>query len=225
MRGGSILWVLDFEKVDLNLYRKRSTLTQLRELNLDDLFMRYGFKLNYDLIQDRECEPTEVFQPESKNFLSKKWLFYPLALQFPDHPISRNVDAALMRYAASIDTFYQEGVEKSVFMTSSPYSRTVQGSQFIDLNEYLQRPPPPRLFNRGPFITGVLLEGTFKSVFVGRRAPTDSLAPNPPSAKFGRQNNPSAPGKMVVISDENFRWASRFGESAAVRCLMTTSRS
>lgn len=210
MRGGSILWVMDLEKVDLNLYRKQSTLTELRELNLDDLFMNYGFKLNYDLIQDLECEPTEVFQPDSRTFLSKKWIFYPLALQFPDHPISRNVDAALMRYAASIDTFNQPGVEKSVFMTSSPYSRTVQGTQFIDLTEYLQNPPPQRLFNQGPLITGLLAEGGFKSLFRGRVAPTDSVAPNPPSAKFGPQNNPEAPGKMVVISDGAFALGKEF---------------
>lgn len=210
MRGGSILFVMDNEVVDLNLYRKQSTLTELRELNLDDMFMNYGFKINYDLIQDLECEPTEVFQPESRSFLSKKWLFYPMTLQFPDHPIARNVDAALMRYAASIDTFSQAGVTKGVFMTSSPYSRTVQGAQFIDLTEYLQNPPPTSLFNRGPFITGMLAEGEFKSLFIGRRPPTDSLAPNPPSAMFGERNNPSAPGKIVVISDGEFALGKEF---------------
>ncbi|MEM9986236.1 MAG: GldG family protein, partial [Bacteroidota bacterium] len=84
MRGGSILWVMDLQEVDLNLYRNQSTLTQLRELNLDDMFMNYGLKLNYDLIQDLECEATEVFQPESRSFVSKKWLFSPLALEFPE---------------------------------------------------------------------------------------------------------------------------------------------
>lgn len=204
MRGGSILWVLDQQQVDLNLYRKQSTITQLRELNLDDLFMRYGFKLNYDLVQDLNCEPTEVFQPETQSFFSKKWLFYPLALDLPEHPIARNVDAVLMRYVSSIDTFAQEGVDKSVFLTSSPRSRTVEGSQFIDLSTLINQPPPTRLFNRGPFITGLLMEGVFRSLFVGRQAPTDSLAPNPPKAKFGPQNNPIAPGKIAVIADGEF---------------------
>ncbi len=217
MRGGSILWVLDLQEVNLNLYRNQSTLTQLRELNLDDMFMNYGFKLNYDLIQDLECEATEVFQPESRSFASKKWIFSPLALQFPEHPIARNVDAALMRYTSSIDTFPQSGVRKSVFMTSSRYSRTVEGSRFIDLNQYLQNPPPNRLFNRGPFITGLLAEGIFKSLFVGRRAPVDSLAPNQPNAMFGPQNNPEAPGTMAVISDGEFMLGKNFREERSPR--------
>lgn len=217
MRGGSILWVLDLQRVDLNLYRKQSTITQLRELNLDDLFMRYGCKLNYDLIQDLSCEPTEVFSPETQSFFSKKWLFYPLVLDLLDHPLTRNVDATLMRYASSIDTFAQSGVEKSVFLRSSPRSRAVEGSQFIDLNTLINDPPPTRLFNQGPFITGLLMEGVFKSLFVGRTAPTDSLAPHPPSATFGSQNNPVAPGRMAIIADGEFALGKQFRGERSLR--------
>jgi len=204
MRGGSIMWMLNHEIVDLNLYQKQSTLTELRELNLDDMFMRYGFKVNYDLVQDLECEPTEVFQPESQSFFSKKWIFFPLSLGLPEHPISRNVDAVLMRYTSSIDTFNMPGVEKGVFLTTSPLSRTVQGSQFIDLNQYLQSPPPNSLFNKGPQIVGLQMEGIFPSLFDGREIPFDTAAPNPPPARFGAQNSPEAPGRMVVISDGQF---------------------
>ncbi|MEM7657983.1 MAG: gliding motility-associated ABC transporter substrate-binding protein GldG [Bacteroidota bacterium] len=206
MRGGSILWMLNQEVVDMNMYRKQATLTELRELNLDDLFFKYGCKINYDLIQDLECESTEVFQagPNGGTFLSKKWPYFPLALAFPDHPINRNVDAVLMRYANSIDTFAQAGVKKSVFLQSSPSSRLVQGKQFIDVNQVLANPPAPSLYNRSNLITGLLMEGVFESLFVGRRPPTDSLAPNPPAARFGAKNNPIAPGSMVILSDDEF---------------------
>lgn len=208
MRGGRILWILDYEEVDLDMFQKQSTLTQLRELNLDDLFLNYGFKLNYDLVQDLECEATEVMLPGpggKASFLSKKWIFYPLALSFPDHPIARNADAVLMRYASSIDTFPQQGQRKSVFLKSSPGSRTVQGSQYINLDEILRNPPPQQVFNRRDgVITGLLIEGLFNSVFVGRTAPTDSLAPNPPEARFGPRNNPEAPGALAVIADGEF---------------------
>ena len=206
MRGGRILWVLDYQQVDMDMYRKQSTLTQLYELNLDDLFMRYGLKLNYDLVQDQNCELTEVFQTDNEggNFVSKRWLFYPMVTSLPVHPISRNVDAVLLRYASTLDTFYQEGVRKSVFLQSSPRSRTIQGQQFIDLNAYLQSPPPEALFNQGPQITGLLAEGVFQSLFVGREAPTDSLAPRPPAARFGARNNPVAPGALAVIADGEF---------------------
>jgi gliding-associated putative ABC transporter substrate-binding component GldG len=206
MRGGSVLWMLNQEVVDMNMYRKQSTLTELRELNLDDLFFKYGCKVNYDLLQDLECESTEVFQPgpSGGTFLNKKWPFFPLALNFPDHPIARNVDAVLMRYANSIDTFHQDGVNKEVFLRSSPSSRLLQGSQFIDVNEVLQNPVAPSLYNRSGLITGLLMEGVFESLFAGRQAPTDSVIPNPPAARFGAKNNPIAPGRIAIISDDEF---------------------
>ncbi|MDX1905962.1 MAG: Gldg family protein [Bacteroidia bacterium] len=206
MRGGRILWVMAQEKVDMDMYRKQATLTQLYDLNLDDMFMQYGCKINYDLIQDRECESTEVFQegPGGGTFLNKKWPFFPLVYNFPQHPISRNTDAVLLRYAGSIDTFYQAGVRKSVFLQTSPRSRTVQGQQFIDVNEFYLNPPPEGVFNRGGMIAGVLMEGVFESLFAGRQAPVDSAAPAPPTAPFGARNNPISPGAVAVISDGSF---------------------
>ncbi|MEZ4772457.1 MAG: gliding motility-associated ABC transporter substrate-binding protein GldG [Bacteroidia bacterium] len=206
IRGGSVLWIMDQELVDMDMYRKQATLTSLYDLNLDDLFMKYGLKLNYDLIQDLEAESTEVFQPGESGgtFLSKKWVFSPLVFNFPEHPISRNVDAVLLRYASSIDTFSQPGLENHVFLHTSPRSRTIQGRQFIDVNEYIQTPPPENLFSQGRKIAGVVAEGIFQSLFTGRKAPVDSLAPNPPAARFGSANNPSAPGKMAIISDGEF---------------------
>lgn len=206
IRGGSVLWVMDQEIVDMDMYRKQATLTSLYDLNLDDLFMKYGLKLNYDLIQDLEAESTEVFQPGESGgtFLSKKWVFSPLVFNFPEHPISRNVDAVLLRYASSIDTFSQPGLQNQIFLHTSPRSRTIQGRQFIDVNEYIQTPPPENLFSQGSKNAGVLTEGIFQSLFAGRKPPVDSLAPNPPAAKFGSANNPSAPGKMAIIADGEF---------------------
>lgn len=204
MRGGSILWLINEEKVDLNMYQKQATLTEIRELNLDDMFFQYGFKLNADLIQDMECEATEVFEPASNTFLSKKYPYYPLVYSFPQHPITRNVDATLLRYASSIDTFQQDGVKKTAFMLTSQLSRTLQGKQFIDINSVISEPPAQALFNKPNRITGLLMEGIFQSVFTGRQAPVDSIATEAPVARFGAQNNPIAPGSMVVISDDEF---------------------
>ena len=210
IRGGSILWVVNQETVDLDLYQKRATLTDLQELNLDDMFNRYGFKINYNLIQDINCEKTEVFRdsPSGGIFDAYPWIFYPLIYSFSENPINRNVETLLLRNASSIDTFAQESVKKTVIMTTSPNSRTVEGKQFIDLNQYLLDPPPEQLFiGKGPHITGLLLEGQFNSVFTGRVSEEillDSLAKEMPTATFGAQNNPIAPGKMVVISDGDF---------------------
>jgi len=204
MRGGRIMWIMGQELVDMDMYDKRSCLTQLQEVNLDDMFMKYGFKIRYDLIQDLLCDKTEVVQstPSGMQFDSKPWHFFPMLLKLPEHPLNRNIDLILHRYASGIDTFARNGVLTRVFLETSPASRTIQGQQFIDVNEYVQSPPPKSVFTKGAQITGITLEGVFESVFSGRTAPTDSAAPNPPTAKFGARSG--IPGKMVVISDGEF---------------------
>ena len=205
MRGGSLLLVLSQEKVDLDMYEKRASLSLLQDLNLDDLCLKYGFKINYNLIQDLSCEKTEVFIEGASggSFQSLPWIFSPMIYQFPNSPIARNTDQVLLRYASSIDTFAQKGVTKQVFLATSNDSRTVDGQQFIDLNAYLQEKPPVQLFkNKGNKMAGVMIEGMFTSLFAGREAPTDSLSPNPPSAVFGDRS--ALPGHIAVISDGNF---------------------
>ena len=51
---------------------------------------------------------------------------------------------------------------------------------------------------------GLLSEGTYTSLFRGRDVPADSLTPNLAQPPFIEQNNPLAPGKIVVISDGDF---------------------
>ncbi|MDP5172058.1 MAG: Gldg family protein [Bacteroidia bacterium] len=185
MRGGSIFWVLDPQRIDMDMYNKQSTVTELLRLNLDDFFMNQGFKVNYDLIQDLNCGKIEVaIEGERVQFTSQPWIFHPVITQFPAHPVTRNIDLAMLRYASSIDTFSVPGIRHTPFLLSSPTSRTIQGSQFISIPEYLNNPPPENLFRSGPKIAGLLVEGEMTSLFNGRPAPVDSLFPELPRDAF-----------------------------------------
>lgn len=212
MRGGSLLFMTNQEQVDLDLYEKRSTLTSLRELNLDDLFMQYGFKVNYDLIQDLNAESNEFFQEGSGggSFVSQKWIFSPLVTNLPQHPICRNADAVLLRYASSIDTFAVPGLRKAVLLKSSPASRTLSGQQFIDIPEYLGNPVPQAMFRQGGKMAGLLVEGTFASLFEGRTPPTDSLTGRAPEAVFLPGSTTERPARLAVFSDSEFALGKSF---------------
>ncbi|TAE49939.1 MAG: hypothetical protein EAZ89_13170, partial [Bacteroidetes bacterium] len=108
-------------------------------------------------------------------------------------------------------------VQKSVFLHTSPRSRSVQGQQLVDISTYLNTPVPQALFNRQQIITGVVMEGIFQSLFTGREAPVDSAAPQKPSAMFGESNNPDAPGAIAIISDADFLKGKEFrGETGAI---------
>jgi ABC-2 type transport system permease protein len=201
MRGGQVFWILDQEKVDLK--QGPEVLSQMRDLNLDDLFFRYGFKINYNLIQDLSCGSIEVAQPTPNGppeIKSHKWIYYPTIVQFGDHRITRNLDMVKLRYASSIDTFEQKDIQKSVFLESSPYSRGVQGNVFISLPELILKRPPKELFNTGTRgIVGLAQQGKFTSAFRGRQVPVNANAPNLPSAVFLPAN--ANPVRMAVISD------------------------
>ncbi|MCZ2355353.1 MAG: gliding motility-associated ABC transporter substrate-binding protein GldG [Bacteroidia bacterium] len=199
MRGGRILWIVDQEKVDVS---NGPSLSIMRQLNLDDLFFKYGFKINYDLVQDVSCGRLDVIRGfnDGPVWSSEKWLYYPAVYNLPDHPINRNIDGLLLRYVSTIDTIPRNGVKFTPFVFTSAYSRTLNGNVMIDLNKELTNPPPVEVFRyKGNKVVGLQLDGKFESLFAGRTPPVDTKAPNPPTAKFIAQN--IFPTEMLVVSD------------------------
>lgn len=204
MRGGHILLLMDQMRVDiLTLTQTGRTLTEPRSLNLDDWLFKLGFKVNYNLVQDAECgfidavrtiQGRDMIQPQ-------KWIYFPLVRGFAPHPITRNVDNVLMRFASTIDTLSRPGINQEVLFTSSYFSRQLPGQQVLDFNETLQNYPPPRevLEGRGEQIMGLGVWGVLPSVFAGRQAPTDERAQMAPRAPFLEQS--TGEGRMVVFTD------------------------
>jgi gliding-associated putative ABC transporter substrate-binding component GldG len=201
MRGGKILWLLDQQ--DVNLHYQAETLSRLRQLNLDDLFMKYGFKVNYDLVSDLNCSTIELVIPNPNappTFSSQRWIYYPLLTQLADHPITRNLSAVKLRYASSIDTFSTPELRFVPLLVSSPYSRVQSGNVFVDLNQSIRNPPrPEELRGKGNRVMALLAEGQFHSLFEGREVPVDALAQQMPTAKFLRRNVSDT--RMIVVGD------------------------
>jgi ABC-2 type transport system permease protein len=201
MRGGKIIWMLDQQ--DVNLHYQAETLSRIRQLNLDDLFMKYGFKINYDLVSDLNCSTIELVLPNPNappTFSSQRWIYYPLITRLADHPITRNLDAIKMRYASSIDTFKTPELRHTPLLISSPYSRSQSGNVFVDLNEGIRNPPKPEeLQGKGNRVMAILIEGQFHSLFENRTAPIDAFATVAPTAAFLRRN--VADTRMIVLGD------------------------
>ena len=201
MRGGKIIWMLDQQ--DVNLHYQAETLSRIRQLNLDDLFMKYGFKINYDLVSDLNCSTIELVLPNPNappTFSSQRWIYYPLITRLADHPITRNLDAIKMRYASSIDTFKTPELRHTPLLISSPYSRSQSGNVFVDLNEGIRNPPKPEeLQGKGNRVMAILIEGQFHSLFENRTAPVDAFATVAPTAAFLRRN--VADTRMIVLGD------------------------
>jgi ABC-2 type transport system permease protein len=199
MNGGSVLWLID--QVDVNtdsLAYTRSTVALNRELNLDDMLFKYGIRINYNLIQDLQCATIPVntaLAGQQPQFAPAPWVYYPLMSPVSTHPISKNIDVVKSEFANAIDTVGNDGnISKEFLLTSSKYSRLVNAPTLIDLSMISERQDPDR-FTSSFLPTGVLLEGTFQSVFTNRVLPFDA------SVYGNKPRTFSQATKMIVISD------------------------
>lgn len=172
MNGGKIIWLIDPVQVSLDSLSKGfMTFAFPRDLNLNDQLFRYGIRLNHVLLQDVECAQLRVNtapQGQPPQFTLHPWYYSPLLVPNDEHPLSRNLNRVLGEFVSSVDLV--EGnpeVEKSIILTTSPYTRSVEAPSTVSLQN-INNPPARELFDESFIPVGVLLEGSFSSVFQNR---------------------------------------------------------
>src|SRR5665648_250552 len=122
--------------------------------------------------------------------------YSPLLIPSENHVISRNMNRVKAEFVSSIDTVgKQETVRKTVILASSAYSLVSETPVEISLSS-VNNPPDRRLFKYPSQPVGVLLEGTFTSVFKNRMV--DSFG-----VKASEVKTESQPTKMIVFADGN----------------------
>ena len=200
MGGGRIIWLVEPVSVSLDsLSTGYMTLAFPQNLNLEDQLFRYGVRLNANLVQDAECLLILVNTAPNGSpakFKPAPWYFSPLLTPSANHVISRNMNRVKAEFVSSVDTVGKnDRVRKTVILSTSPYSLVSQTPLEVSLSS-INNPPDRRLFHQPSQTVGILLEGTFESVFKNRMV--DS---------FGIKNlevkTESQPTKMIVISDGN----------------------
>jgi ABC-2 type transport system permease protein len=199
MRGGKVLWLIDpiFASMD-SLQKYNSTMGLANDINLEDMLFNYGVRLNTNLIMDKIALSIPVAtgqingQPQFEFF---PWYYFPVLTPTISHPIVNGLNAIKTEFVSSIDTVAAQGVKKTILLTTSPYSRTVNAPVFIDL-EVLKRPAEESQYNKGPQTVAVLLEGSFVSSFKFRIPP--ELAENKDLQFLPQSRKPT---KMIVVSD------------------------
>ena len=194
VNGGRVLFFLDALAIELNQVGPEGTLALPRELNLTDLLFKWGVRLNGDLIQDLVAARIPMVvgyvgnQPQTQPL---PWWYFPLANTFADHPITKNLDAVLLRFVGTIDTVKAAGIRKTPLLYTSRYSRVRPAPVAVSFNE-ARVEPSPQAFGAGPQPVAYLLEGRFSSAYTNRRVPAAAGAP------FRSQN---LPARVLVVSD------------------------
>ena len=162
-------------------------------MNINDLFFKYGIRINPDIVKDEQGSPIQLASGEpgsATRFQQFNWKYAPLVTPISTHPIVKNLGGIKFDFANSIDTL-KNSIKKTVLLQSSPYSKRVGTPTAINLSMVSETTSPADYPNTGGIPLAVLLEGSFHSAFENR-------------IKAFEQTNfqsTSKPTKMIVISD------------------------
>lgn len=192
--GGRTLWLIDHVAMELDsLFNPQGTaIATARDLNLDDLFFRYGFRVNPVLAKDLYFSQIVLASGDgnASQYEPVPWYYHPMVFSANDHPVNANTEALRMQFANSIDTLGGSELKKTILYSSSPLSRQVSVPQLISLEE-IGTPPDRSRFTEGNFPLAVLIEGSFNSAYGNRVKP---LQLNNALEKGGEN-------KLLVIAD------------------------
>ena len=160
VNGGKALFFVDGAKVDsISL---EGTFAQPLDLNLGDLFFKWGVRLNANLVKDMNSAAIllNVGNMGDKPQLQPlPWRFFPLLNNFGKSPITRNIDAVYTRYLSSLDTVGgAPGVRRTPLLLTSPYTKTLNAPVLVAYNEARQQPEPSE-YKGGVKLAAMLLEG------------------------------------------------------------------
>jgi gliding-associated putative ABC transporter substrate-binding component GldG len=199
MKGGKTLWLIDPVNIDMDsLYNETgSNLAFPKDLNLNDLFFKYGIRMRPDLVKDIMATPISLAtgeQGSATQYTQYPWLYSPMVYpsQNAKHPIVSNLDGIKFEFASPIELLKNE-IKKTTLLQSSAYSKAIGTPIEISLNMVSERPVQKDFIAGGNIPVAVLMEGKFHSVFENRVLPFKDNA----FLSSGKDN------KMIVISDGN----------------------
>ncbi|WP_244904288.1 gliding motility-associated ABC transporter substrate-binding protein GldG [Pedobacter xixiisoli] len=195
MKGGHVLWSIDQVRMELDSLRSgRSFMAANNSLNLDDMLFEYGARVNYNIIADVNCAEIPVATGGPRGDIQMApWLYYPVLLPDTSNSVVKNLDNIKAEFASTVDTIGSRNVSKRIILTTSPYNKVYTSPKMFNL-QMVDEQPTQKEFTNAPKSVGVLLEGSFKSVFLNRPIPEGIREQFDLPAQ-------SKPAKMIVLGD------------------------
>ena len=195
INGGKTIWLIDQVNMEMDsLYNQSgSNLAFSRDLNLNDMFFKYGIRIRPDLIFDLQNTPIALAtggQGSATQYTQYPWFYSPLIYPTLKNPIVGNLDGIKFQFTSPIEPL-NNSINKTVLLQSSQYSKLVGTPAEINLKIVSERPDQKDFVGTGNYPVAVLLEGNFHSVYENRVLPFKD-------ASF---KNTGKDGKIIVISD------------------------
>ena len=193
-QGGRAMFFVDALRVDLDsVSRNGVALATPYDLNLDDLFFKYGLRLNQNLLLDLNSGQIPLVTGMDGNkpkIEPMPWQLYPLINKFSPHPITRNLDAVYLKFVGNMDTVQARGIRKTALMSTSRYTRVLPAPVPINFNDARLEPNPKLYQNRLP--AGGL--PARRPVHLALRQPRPARHPAVPARKAAQRQAQQNPG-------------------------------
>ena len=195
MNGGKTLWLVDAVAADMDsMYNETGTiLAYPRELNLTDLFFKYGIRMNPQLIKDEYATPIKIAsgnQGSETQLQEYNWKFSPFIYATSTHPIVKNMEGIKFEFSSPIELLKNE-VKKTVLLSSSEYSKPIGTPTPISLELVTEETTPEEYAGKGLLPVAVMMEGKFNSAYQNRVLPFADKT----FQSIGKET------KMIIISD------------------------
>ena len=172
INGSKQLWMINPIAInhDSLLNAKGNAVASTIELNMSNIFFKYGFRLERNLVKDLYCAPI-VLATGTQNqtqYLPIPWPYYPL-VQPSNHPIGNGISNLWFKFPSTIDTL-KSTAKKTVLVATSDFSQKVKVPINIQLNEASEKLIPSS-FNKPSQTLGILISGNLLSAFKNRIKP------------------------------------------------------
>jgi len=203
MNGGKVIWLVEQFFIDLDsINNNKVYLPRPVEHGLDDMFFKYGIRINKDVILDLEnSKIPQVYGTKGGKTQQKlfPWVYYPLLVANPNNAIVRNLDRVFSTFPSSIELLDErKDLTSDVLLSSSTYSR-YQIYPSINISfEILRLEQRPEAYNKPNLPVAVMVEGQFESFFKNRVSQSMSDGLKSINAEF-QEKSPKT--SQVFITD------------------------
>ncbi len=199
MHGGKVLWLIDpvFATMD-SLQTSESTIGTSLDINLDDMFFKYGLRLNKNLLLDLNSAKIALRtgqiggQAQIEYF---NWYYFPLLNAASNNSIVKNINPLKADFISSIEPVISDSdVQKTPLLKTSNYTNIATAPAYITLG-MLRQAPNQRMFSQKSQNVAYLLKGEFESLYANRMT-----AEIVESKEMGFKTS-SEPTAMIVVAD------------------------
>ena len=199
MHGGKVLWLIDPVSATMDsLQTSESTIGNALDINLDDMFFKYGLRLNKNLLLDLNSAKIALRtgqmggQAQIEYF---NWYYFPLLNAASDNSIVKNINPLKADFVSSIDPVISDSdVQKIPLLKTSNYTNIAAAPAYITLG-MLRQAPDQRMFSQKSQNVAYLLKGEFESLYSNRM--TSEIVD---SKEIGFKTS-SKPTSMIVVAD------------------------